>query len=63
MSKIKKTEKQASLVEEEPEEETYVQSILKYIIKRFSINVKDGGTVNINIDKFMSGIPKDPPPY
>lgn len=45
------------------EEESYVTSILKYIIKRFGIVAKDGGTVNIHIDKFMSGIPKDPPPY
>lgn len=57
----KKTAKPENLLEEE--EESYISSLLKYIIKKFSITAKDGGTVNIHIDKFMSGIPKDPPPY
>lgn len=61
---MKEKKKQVeSKTEVAKEEESYVTSILKYVIKKFSIVAKDGGTVNITIDKFMSGIPKDPPPY
>lgn len=59
--KTKKVQ-QANLAEEE-EEEDYFGSALTYILEKLKIVAEDGGTVNIHIDKFFSGIPPNQPPY
>lgn len=59
--KAKKVQ-QANLAEE-GEEEDYFGSALTYILEKLKIVAKDGGTVNIHIDKFFSGIPPNQPPY
>lgn len=46
---------------EQHENESYLQYILRRMVIKFF--VKDGGTVNIHIDNFMSGKPPNPPPY
>jgi hypothetical protein len=51
----KKTTEDPPILEEEEHEE-----YLSYTIEKLVIIVKDNGV--INIDNFMSGKPKDPPP-
>lgn len=45
------------------EEEDYTKTVLNYILEKLKLVAKDGGTVNIHIDKFFSGIPPNQPPY
>jgi hypothetical protein len=54
-----KTAEQKSLAEEGD----YLGAALNYILEKLKIVAKDGGTVNIHIDKFFSGIPPNQPPY
>lgn len=46
--------------EQPPVEQEEHESYLSYVIHKLVIIVKDGGTVNI--EKFMSGEPKNDPP-
>jgi len=60
-----KEKKKLKLVPEDPAIQSENESYLNYTLRRLCMKffVKDGGTVNIHIENFMSGIPKDPPPY
>lgn len=51
-------------IEAEEGAEEYIER-LKYVIEKLGLKfyTHDGGIVNIHIHNFMSGVPKDPPPY
>jgi len=61
----KKAEPANLLEPENPLEQAETESYFSYKLRKMCLKffVKEGGTVNIHVESFLSGKPPNPPPY